>query len=60
MTNNISYYQPIKIIHKYKNNNRRIQYIIYIFLGFIIDEELINILESIKKKKIIRFNKFFK
>jgi len=52
MTNNISYYQPIKIIHKYKNNNRRIQYIIYIFLGFIIDEELINILESIKKKKL--------
>jgi len=43
---------PIKIIHKYKNNNRRTQYIQYIFIGSFIDEEIDNILESIKKKNL--------
>ncbi len=41
---------PIKIIHKFKNNNRRIQYIQYIFIGSNISEEIMNILESIKNK----------
>ncbi len=41
---------PIKIIHKFKNNNRRIQYIQYIFIGSHVNEEIMNILESIKNK----------
>ena len=48
----MAYINPIKIIHKYKNNNRRIQYIIYIYIGSFIDEEIDNILESIKKKNL--------
>ena len=47
---------PVKIIHKCKNNNRRVQYLIYIFIGSIIDEEINNILESIKTKSL--FNTF--
>ena len=41
---------PIKIIHKFKNNNRRNQYIMYIFVGSLIDNELENIFENIKDK----------
>jgi len=41
---------PIKIIHKFKNNNKRIQYKNYIFLGSLLPEEIIKILEIIKKK----------
>jgi hypothetical protein len=41
---------PIKIIHKFKNNNRRIQYIQYIFIGSNVNEEIMNILEYIKNK----------
>lgn len=39
---------PMKIIHKYKNNNGRIQYQIHIFLGDIIDENCMKILRKIK------------
>ena len=39
---------PIKIIHKYKNNNSRIQYHIHIFLGDIVDENCMRILRKIK------------
>lgn len=41
---------PIKIIHKFKNNNRRNQYITYIFVGSLIDTEIENIFENIKDK----------
>ena len=41
---------PIKIIHKFKNNNRRIQYIQYIFIGSNVSEDIMNILENIKNK----------
>ena len=41
---------PIKIIHKFKNNDRRIQYNIYIFIGSLIDENIEKILNSIRKK----------
>jgi len=41
---------PIKIIHKFKNNYKRIQYKVYIFLGELIDEDIQKILESIKNK----------
>jgi hypothetical protein len=41
---------PIKIIHKFKNNNRRTQYIQYIFIGSNVDNEILDILESIKNK----------
>jgi len=41
---------PIKIVHKFKNNNRRIQYKTYIFVGSLVPEDIIKILEIIKKK----------
>ena len=41
---------PIKIIHKFKNNNRRIQYKVYIFIGSLIPKEIFKILESITDK----------
>ena len=44
---------PIKIIHKYKNNNRRIQYKIYIFVGPSVDENIMKILNSIKNKDFV-------
>ena len=52
---------PIKIIHKFKNNNRRIQYTIYIFIGNLINDKIKNILSIIKNKdlynSIISLNK---
>ncbi|BCS83257.1 poxvirus early transcription factor-like protein [Cotonvirus japonicus] len=39
---------PIKIIHKYKNNNGRIQYHINIFIGDIVDDDCMRILVKIK------------
>ena len=41
---------PIKIIHKFKNNNKRIQYKVYIFIGDIMPEEIISCIELIKNK----------
>lgn len=41
---------PIKVIYKYKNNNKKIQYHIYIYVGDIMSKEVISILEKIKKK----------
>jgi len=41
---------PIKIIHKYKNNNRRNQYFIYIYIGSIVPDDLMKILESFQNK----------
>lgn len=41
---------PIKIIHKFKNNNRRIQYKTYIFIGSLLPEDIVKILEIIKNK----------
>ncbi len=41
---------PIKIIHKFKNNNRRIQYKVYIFLGSLVPKDIMKILESITEK----------
>jgi hypothetical protein len=39
---------PIKIIWKYKNNNNRIQYNTYIFVGKLVPEKIKTILEKIK------------
>jgi hypothetical protein len=41
---------PIKIIHKFKNNNRTIQYKVYIFIGSQVPKEVTNILDSIIDK----------
>lgn len=41
---------PIKIIHKFKNNNRQTQYIQYIFIGSNVDDEIMGILDNIKNK----------
>jgi len=38
---------PIKIIFKYKNNNRKVQYGIYIFIGDV-PTKIYNILKKIK------------
>jgi len=43
---------PIKIIHKYKNNNRRIQYKVYIYIGSLVQKEIMKILESIIDKDL--------
>ena len=39
--------QPIKIIWKYKNNNRRVQYNTYIFLGDL-PKDVYKVLETIQ------------
>jgi hypothetical protein len=44
--------QPIKIIHKYKNNYRKIQYNIYIFLGQLVANNIKKILEKIQNIKL--------
>jgi hypothetical protein len=41
---------PIKIIHKYKNNNRRVQYNVYIYIGKIVPSSVMNVLEYIANK----------
>ena len=41
---------PIKIIHKYKNNNRRLQYKVFIFIGSHVPEEVLNVLNLIENK----------
>ena len=42
---------PIKIIHKFKNNNRRIQYKVYIFIGSFVPKEIYTILDLIMNKE---------
>ncbi len=44
--------QPIKIIHKYKNNNRKIQYNVLIFVGNLINDPLNKVLLKIKDKNL--------
>ena len=39
---------PIKLIYKYKNLNKRIQYQLFIFLGYMVSSNIKNILEKIK------------
>jgi hypothetical protein len=41
--------KPFKVIHKYKNNNRRIQYHINIFIGDLVDDKIMKILNKIKE-----------
>ena len=41
---------PIKIIHKFKNNNRRIQYKVFIFIGMLVPKNIMKILEIIQNK----------
>ncbi len=41
---------PIKIIHKFKNSNRHIQYKVYIFIGSLLTEELTKIVKIIENK----------
>ena len=49
---------PIKIIHKFKNNNNRIQYKVYIFIGSLLNDSIYNILDSIKNKDFFSTLKF--
>ncbi len=41
---------PYKIIHKFKNNNGRIQYQIYIFIGPLVPPEILKVLNTFEKK----------
>jgi hypothetical protein len=43
---------PIKIIHKFKNNYNRIQYKIYIFIGSLVPDNIKKILYSIQSKDL--------
>lgn len=43
---------PIKVIFRYKNNNKKIQHHIYIFIGNLIPKETKIILEKIKNKDL--------
>ena len=51
---------PYKIIHKFKNNNGRTQYFVYIFVGPLVDDDIMKILKSIKTKIFIIHNNNFK
>jgi hypothetical protein len=44
--------RPVKIIHKYKNKNRKIQYNVLIFIGNLISEPLNKVLKKIKDKNL--------
>ena len=39
---------PIKLIYKYKNLNKRTQYQLFIFLGYMVSSNIKKILEKIK------------
>ena len=39
---------PIKIIHKYKNKNRRNQFLVYIFVGNLVPDDIRKILKKIE------------
>ena len=39
---------PIKLIYKYKNNKRRVQYQIYIFVGTLLDQSVVKVLKKIQ------------
>ena len=41
---------PIKIIHKFKNNNKMIQYKVYIFIGSLVPKTVIEVLDFIIDK----------
>ena len=43
---------PIKIIHKFKNNNVRIQYHVYIYIGSLVPKEIMSTLNSIIDKDL--------
>ena len=43
---------PIKIIHKIKNNNRRVHYKVYIYIGPLVSNKVIKILESFTDKDL--------
>ena len=39
---------PVKIIYKYKNNKNRVQYQLYIFIGSLVDDNVVKILNKIQ------------
>ena len=41
---------PVKVIYRYKNNNKKIQYHIYIYIGDLVSKDILNILSKIKNK----------
>ena len=44
---------PIKVIHRFKNNNRKIQYMCYIFLGSLVNEDIKKAIEKFKNLNFI-------
>ncbi len=45
---------PIKVIYKYKNANRRIQYNMYVFVGFIHSSKVSKVLEKFKELNLFQ------
>jgi len=43
---------PIKIIHKFKNDNKKIQYKVYIYIGNLVPDNIIKILVNITNKNL--------
>lgn len=43
---------PVKIIHKYKNLNRKVQYNVLIFVGNLLSDNIVKILKKIKDKNL--------
>ena len=50
---------PYKIIHKFKNNNGRIQYNIYIFIGSLVDDDLLKVLKNFQIKIFIILSHYY-
>ena len=44
---------PIKIIHKIKNNNRKIHYKVYIFIGSLVPSNIMEILKDIEEDDLL-------
>jgi hypothetical protein len=44
--------EPIKVIHKYKNHNKKIQYNVLIFVGNLLNESTNKVLKKIKDKNL--------
>lgn len=40
--------EPVKIVFKYKNNHQKIQYLVYIFIGYMVEKNIMVILDKIK------------
>ena len=40
--------EPVKVVFKYKNNHQKMQYLVYIFIGYMVEKNIMGILDKIK------------